>query len=277
MRSIIRDQWLAFTEPLEGGVACLYNDVRGLTTIAYGNLCNSPGEAAALPLVHPDGTYASTAEKIAAWHSVHDDPAAAHYGWRYAAKLTPLRLTRDGMAGLALRKLDQNDAALHNRLPDWETYPACAQMALHSLAWACGPGAHFPRLFSAAQARDWDVCSIEIHMNEWTPEGIRNAGLVPRNVANKILMRNAQRVEAFHLDPDLLNWTQVLGVSDAETQPDLASILPTDDTPLPMLITPITEEYPHTSPKLVESTASRPTKVPDPTLYLRPDPDDDAA
>ncbi len=240
MRSVVREQWLAFTEPLEGGVACLYNDVRGLTTIAYGNLCNSPGEAAALPLVHPDGTYATTAEKIAAWNTVHNDPNAAAGGWRAAAKLSALRLTREGMTGLALRKLDGNDDALHRRLPDWESYPACAQMAFHSLAWACGAGAHYPRLFSAAQARDWDACSVEITINEWTPEGIHNVGLMPRNVANKILMRNASRVDAFHLDPDILNWHDVIGVSDETTLPDLNA----ESTPLPCIVTPILEVYP---------------------------------
>lgn len=257
MRSVIRARWLEFTEPIEGGVSCLYNDVRGLTTIAYGNLCNSPGEAAALPLVHPDGTFANTAEKIAAWHAVHDDPHAAAGGWRCAAKLTPLRLTREGMAGLALRKLDQNDDALHRRLPDWEAYPACAQMAFHSLAWAVGAGAHYPRLFSAAQARDWDACSVEITINEWTPEGIRNAGLIPRNVANKILMLNAQRVESYHLDPDLLEWVHILGVADADTQPEL-----------PLIITEI--------PPPPENSASQPTIHP--LRYpLEDDPDDDAA
>lgn len=248
MRSVVRAQWLAFTEPLEGGVACLYNDVRGLTTIAFGNLVNSPGEVAALPLVWPDGELATVPEKLVAFRAVHDDPKAAKGGWRYAAKLSKLRLTPDGMAGLALAKLEQNDAALHKRLPDWETYPACAQMAFHSLAWACGAGAHFPRLFSAAQARDWDACSVEIHMNEWTPEGIHNRGLIPRNVANKILMRNALRVEAYHLDPDVLDWTHVLGVSDEDTQPVVLTV----ESVLPSVNTDIMDTVP-------ENSASQPT------------------
>ncbi len=223
MRPVVAERWLAFTEPLEGGVLCWYNDIRGLTTIAYGNLCNTPSEAAALPMVHPDGTFATTAEKLAGWQSVHDDPGAARGGWRYAAKLTPLRLTREGMAMLAMRKLEANDRILLARLPEWESYPACAQMALHSLAWACGANAHFPRLFSAVAQRDFAAAAVEVHMNEWTPEGMKNAGLVPRNECNKILLRNAMRIEAYHLDPDLLDWHAVLGVSDDETQPDLTN------------------------------------------------------
>jgi GH24 family phage-related lysozyme (muramidase) len=245
VRDSVRDAWIGFTEPIEGGVACLYNDVRGLTTIAYGNLCNTPGEAAALPLVHPDGTFATTAEKIAAWRAVHDDPNATHYGWRYAARLTPLRLTREGMSGLALAKLETNDRILLARLPEWESYVACAQMGMHSLAWACGANAHFPRLFQAVTDRDFDRAAVEIYMNEMTPEGVKNAGLVPRNVANKILMRNAARVEAFHLDPDLLDWVHDLSVTDAPTLPAL------------------------------DNPASSPTIHPSPSLYLGNEPPDD--
>ncbi len=293
MRSVVRDHWIAFTEPMEGGCSCLYNDVRGLTTIAYGNLCNSPGEAAALPLVHPDGTPATVAEKIAAWHSVHDDPAAAHYGWRYAAKLTKLRLTPNGMAGLALQRLEQNDRILLARLPEWESYGACVQAALHSLSWAAGPHAHYPRLFEAVKAHEFatyttvenieghtvDVltggAAFEIHMREITPEGIRNAGLVPRNVANKILMRNAQRVESYMLDPDTLNWTSIIGASDDETQPDISQPETEPPPPIPHIITeipPAMEVFEHANPKHVESSPADGE-----TIYPRPRDDDEVA
>lgn len=221
MRQVVVTRWLEFTEPLEGGCLCLYNDVRGLTTIAYGNLVNTPSEAAALALVHQDGTFATTAEKIAAWHSVHDDPNAAAGGWHYAAKLTDLRLTREGMAHLALAKLENNDRILLARLPDWESYNACVQMAMHSMSWACGANAHFPRLFQAVKDRDFDRAAVEIYMNEVTPEGIRNTWLAARNVANRILMHNAQRVDAFHLDPDLVDWVHDLSVAASPTLDEL--------------------------------------------------------
>lgn len=255
MRDIVRESWLSFTEPLEGGVDCFYNDIRGLTTIAYGDLCNTPGEAAALPMVHPDGTFATSAEKVAAWHTVHDDPNAAARGWKYAATLTTLRLTRDGMATLALRKLDANDAILLRRLPDWEDYPACAQMAMHSLAWACGADFHFPKLISACQARDWDVASIQIQMNEYTPEGKRNTGLIPRNAANRLLMQNAERVQAYHLDPSIVNWTTLVAVADAETVPSLAN--PDSYDAIPVVNTDIIEGLP-------THAASKPTLYPAP-------------
>ena len=253
MRQAVRDAWLAFTEPLEGGVPYLYADIRGLVTIAYGNLVDPMSAAINLPLRLADGTLATTAEKASAWQAVKNDPAAPRLGHRYARGLTSLRLTPEAMGELALGKLDANDAVLRKRMPDWEDYPACAQLALHSLSWACGPGFHFPRLISATQARDFDAAAVYIHMNETTPEGLKNTGLVPRNVANKILMRNAARVQAFKLDPDLLDWKHDLGVADAPTLP------------------------------AVENPASQPTLHVDPSAILRPeewlkgDPDDDAA
>ncbi len=266
MRPIVRIRWLTFTEPLEGGVSCLYNDRRGLTTIAYGNLCNTAADATALALVHPDGTPATAAEKVAAWRAVHDDPECAERGWKYAATLTKLRMTREGMDHLALAKLENNDRILLARLPMWEELPACAQMALHSLAWACGANAHFPRLFADVSARNFEFAAVEIHMNEWTPEGIFNAGLVPRNRANKILMRNAGRVQAFGLDPDMLDWKHDLSVADEPTLPELPYI---GNTPLPDSRPP------------PANAASSPTMTPQPILHVQPgmyflekDPDD---
>ena len=217
MRQVVRSRFLDFTGPLEGAaVASLYNDVRGMTTIAYGNLVNSVGAVIGLPFVWPDGRRATTAEIASAWQAVHNDPQAAVRGWTYAARLTPLRLTPEGIATLVTGRLESNDRILLARLPEWESYGACLQMALHSLAWAAGANAHFPRLFQAVTDRDFAAAAVQIHMNEYTPEGIHNAGLVPRNRANKILLRNAARVDAYHLDPDLLEWERDLGAPASE-------------------------------------------------------------
>ncbi len=228
MRDIVRSSWLAFTGPLEGAaVANLYNDVRGMTTIGYGNLVNSVGSVISLPFVWPDGRRASIAEIAAAWQAVHNDPQCAVQGWRYAARLTPLRLTPEGIETVVWGRLDSNDRILRAKLPGcWDDLGACAQAALHSLAWACGANTPYPRLFQAVADGNFDEAAVQIHMNEWTPEGIHNEGLIPRNVANKILMRNASRVQGFHLDPDLLDWTDLLSVSAAPTVPTLEAEQP---------------------------------------------------
>jgi len=222
VRASVHAGFLDFTGPLEGpGVPCPYTDIRGIVTVAWGDAIFTREEMVQLPFMHAGGVPATATEKICAWELLKDNAAAMHGGWTVAAKLTDLRLTREGMNALAFAKLDSNDRILLARLPEWESYNACAQLALHSLAWACGANAHFPRLFQAVNARDFLEAAAQIHMNEWTPEGAHNAGLVPRNVANKLLMRNAQRIEAFHLDPDLLEWKTLLGVADAVTVPAL--------------------------------------------------------
>ena len=257
MRDVVRDSWLAFTEPLEGGVPYLYADIRNLITIAFGNLCDPLSSALSLPLMHPGGIRATQAEITADWLRIKGDPRAAARGHLYARGLTTLRLTREGMTDLALGKLASNDAVLRGRLPDFEDYPACAQMALHSLSWACGPGYHFPKLMSAVVARDWDAASIHIQMREVTPEGLVNAGLRARNKANRTLMLNAARVDHYRLDPDTLSWTEVLGISDTPTLPDLSAI---------------TAEYDHTPVTHTDAV------VPIGTVYPKPrDPGDDAA
>jgi GH24 family phage-related lysozyme (muramidase) len=225
-RPIVRERWLEFTEEFEGAVPCLYQDVRGLVTIAYGNLVDSPGAVASLEFIDNSGRRVRGDEIISAWQAVKGDPQCATRGWRYAAALprNQIHLTRDAMTLLALAKFDANEEVLAKRCVHWASMPACAQMALHSLAWACGAGFHFPRLMRALDVHDYSSASVEIHMNERTLDAagapIRNSGLVPRNVANKILMRNAAYVEAYELDASTIDWTRVLGITDVATVPD---------------------------------------------------------
>jgi GH24 family phage-related lysozyme (muramidase) len=238
VRTVVRDNWLAFTEPLEGGVAYPYADIRGLVTVAYGNLIDPMSLALSLPFLDANTGKPATREQIASgWQAVKNDPNARKKGHAYARGLTPLRLTLAGMSGLALGKLEANDEALRIRFAEWEDFPACAQMALHSLAWACGAAFHFPKLAEAVRAQDWDACSVHIHMNEYTPEGTRNAGLVPRNVRNRLLMANAERVRGFKLDPDTLEWTRPIDVSDEDTQPEVNAATHPTCYPAPEIVT----------------------------------------
>ncbi len=231
-RDVVREEWFHFTGPLEGaGVPYLYLDKRKLVSFGWGNLGDPIGLVLGLPFVHRDGRRADRVEIVGAWQAVKNRPDVAESGHTQAAKLTTIRLTQESMRIVALRKYDENLAHLRKRLPEWDSYPACARMALASVAWACGAGFRFPKMMACIAARDFgryemqknakgedeEVCvggaAFEIHMNEWTPEGKFNAGLVPRNVANKVLMYNAARVHAFHLDPDFLDWENKLAPS----------------------------------------------------------------
>jgi GH24 family phage-related lysozyme (muramidase) len=217
---------VGFSAGPEGVVPWMYADILGLVTTGIGNLIDPPSAALGLPwVVAATGQIATVADVMRDWHRVKNDPSLRTLGHRACEHITALRLTDEGVDFVVARTLEANDVALSRRIPDWEDLPACAQLAMHSLAWACGPHANFPALFSAVNAGDFDAAAVHIAINEWSqrPDGtrVRNAGLVPRNAANRVLMRNASRVQGYHLDPDLIDWTHDLAVTDAPTVPAL--------------------------------------------------------
>lgn len=201
MRPSVREAFIAFTVPLEGLVRHMYADVKQLVTTGIGNLIDPSSYAASLPWRRPDGTPAARAEILAEWKRVKEDRNAARLGHRYAARITTLRLRDEDVTGLVLSKLDQNDEHLLRRFPDWETWPADAQLGTHSMAWALGPGFAFPKMVAALRRRDFVGAAVECTISE---EG--NPGVKPRNVANRLLFRNAARVVSQGLNPSLIYW-----------------------------------------------------------------------
>ena len=217
MRDSVRAAFVGFTTAYEGCVPWMYLDVKGLVTVAIGNLIDPIQYAMPLPFVdRVTGALAQRDDIMREWMRVKGDASLARLGHRAAERVCNLRLTPAGVESVVSRKLDQNDQHLRARFPYVEEWPACAQLAAHSMAWACGPAFRFPMLETALRAQDWTAAAGECHMNE-----AGNPGLKPRNVANKILFLNAARVRNFRLDPDLLDWTHDLDVSDAATVPAL--------------------------------------------------------
>lgn len=234
MRAAVREAWMAFSAPLEGSVLHLYADVKGLVTIGVGNLVDPVAAAVHLPLRRPDGTMATRDEIVADWARVKNDPHAATRGHRYAATITTLRLTHEDVGKLVMGKLDANDGALLRRFPDWESWLADAQLATHSMAWACGAAFRFPRLDDALRRKDYFIAAAECSMVE---EG--NPGLKPRNMANRMLYRNAAMVQGEGLDAERLWWPRDLwadppwSADDTPTQPEIRLDLLESDRPGP--------------------------------------------
>jgi hypothetical protein len=181
----------------------MYLDIKGLVTTGMGNLIDPIGAALELPWKRPDGSLASQNEVRAAWNLVKSRvDLAPKYGTAFAG-LTNLRLDKDGIEQLIARKLRQNEDYLRRRFAGYDRWPADAQLGLHSMAWAMGPGFHFPA-FDAAVNReppDFDAAARASHMN-----AAGNAGLVPRNTANFALFTNAARVLERGADPAALYW-----------------------------------------------------------------------
>lgn len=188
-----------FSVPLEGSVPWLYLDVRGLVTTAIGVLVDPVERALALPLVRPDGSPATREEIAAAWSLVKLRPELARQGHLAAERVTSLRLTPDGIESVTLAKLRTHVAALVQRFPELPTWPAPAQLAVLSLAWACGTSFSFPRLEAHLRTGAFSAAVGEVDIRS---EG--NPGVVPRNTANRKLLLEAAEACRVGRDPSVL-------------------------------------------------------------------------
>lgn len=225
---VSREQYHAFSTPLEGRVLSPYVDVKGLVTVGVGNLIDPISLAERLPWTLTDGSKADLAQVRADWHLLKD--AAGHYSklhWKYAAAATKIRLTDEAVDALVDRQLDANEAIIKKRFPAWDTFPADAQLAIMSIAWAVGAGFYqkFGNLARCIDAQDWEGCVASCKIRE---EG--NPGVVPRNAKNRFCFHNAALVKTYGVDPSVLYWPGVMsggattGAHEAKAEAEAAEL-----------------------------------------------------
>lgn len=213
MRSAVASAFVDFSEPFEGRVAHMYLDRLGWVTTAVGVKIDDSdatrrepeAPALALPWVHRDGTPASRDEIRSEWLMVKRNPVAAVKGYTCLEGLCSLSLTREGLQLVVERKLVDMDARLAARFPEYEAWPADAQLATLSLAWACGSSFDYPKLDAALRVRDFETAALECLITRPNHRVIR-----ARNAANVLLYANASHVQSYHLDPDVLVWPGAL-------------------------------------------------------------------
>lgn len=219
MRDATRAAFVDFSAPLEGVVPYLYLDIKGLVTTAIGVLVDPLPHAISLPWVTKEGVPATRQEIAADWMRVKTSTYLAKQGHRAAARVANLRLTPEGVAEAVLGKLAIFDAALAKRFDAYEEWPADAQLFALSISWACGPAFRFDALAASLKLGDFEQAALECTISE---QG--NPGLIPRNKANRILLRNAARVVSFGLDPDKLHWPLDLATIEQDaisTEPEI--------------------------------------------------------
>lgn len=201
MRAIVRQKWLAFNSRHEAVVYCLYPDIKNLITTGVGNLSDPVKNALSLPLRLPNGQIAPADVIEKEWHIVKNAGInKAMPGTAY--KITVLRLTFADVEKMVDKTLTENHKVLLGRFPSLETWPADAQMALHSVAWAAGPNFLFPKCEAALRANppDFETAAIECKLRE---EG--NPGVIQRNKDNRAFFEAAAAVLKEGLDPDVLH------------------------------------------------------------------------
>lgn len=210
MKPSVPPVFIAVSSRLEGVVPWMYLDILGLVTTGIGNLIDPLPKG--LPFTRADGTSASGCEIEAEWRSVKSAKYLAKAGHLAAKTITQLRLTPEGLRQVVTAKMAEMEAHLKRRFPPFETWPADAQLATMSMAWACGPGFRFPALAAALLAGDFVKASATCHINE-----TGNQGVIPRNVMNKRLYLNAARTT----EPDEVHLTAI----PAPAQPESMSLV----------------------------------------------------
>ena len=212
MHDSVRSAFRGFYEPFEGAVHWMYLDVRGLVTIGVGNLIDPVEVALALPFhsLSAPATVATRAQISEEWHRIKGDPALAAKGYKACESLTRLRLDDPAVDSLIASRLSDNEALLKKKraFASFDDWPADAQLGLLSMAWALGAGGPegFSRFTAACEKRDFATAAEECTISE---EG--NAGVAPRNRANRILFRNAAIIRAGGgYDPARLYYPSIL-------------------------------------------------------------------
>jgi len=175
----------------------MYLDILGLVTVGVGNLIDPVEAALALPFQFKNnpGSAATQDQITEEWQTLKNDTSLKTKGYKACEAITQLELSDDAIDSLILSRLTQNEGFLKRQqwFQGFDTWPADAQLALLSMAWAMGPGGPggFPHFRAACQSLDFATAAAQCKMSE-----AGNPGLIPRNQANFTLFSNAAIVLA---------------------------------------------------------------------------------
>lgn len=199
MKDSVRQAFIPFTQQFEGFTTWMYLDVKGLVTIGYGNLID-PVIPAGLKFVLPDGAPANVQQIQDAYRIVKSRQDAKENGGGWFRSVTTLRATQDSIDAYAQSVCDNFEHTLAT-VPNWNDWPADAQLGALSIAWACGPNFInlWPKFHTAAWKGDFATMAVESHIDDTNNPGVR-----PRNTANFLLFQNAYRSVRDNLDRNSL-------------------------------------------------------------------------
>lgn len=219
MKQSVIDGFIRFTEPHEGYVPKMYVDVKNYVTTGYGNLIENTATGQITPqgLSLPwkrdsDGSLASRQEILDAFNTVKNS-GMSQAGGGNQRHLTNIHLDRAAIVELVRQTLEGMAAKLRQYFPNFDNFPADAQLGILSMSWAMGPGfaRGYPKFAAAANALVPDFVTMakeslipELGSPEDKPEG--------RNAQQIKLFLNAAKVFQTNADPDTLYWPNEVAV-----------------------------------------------------------------
>lgn len=203
MHKSVKNIFVGFNKPIEGYTSWMYADIKGYVTTGLGNKIDPIELALGLPWRWKvNNKRATKAEIRAEWVAVKtiyssNKGIAPKFKTSYKDNAR-LFLTEPDISVLVDRVLLEFETTLKSYYPQWESWPADAQLGALSLAWSVGP--HFPKTWKNTHAallkQDFATVAKEAVISE-----VGNAGVKPRNVANQRLFENAAKVIKIEADP----------------------------------------------------------------------------
>lgn len=232
MRPSVATAFARFNQFIEGHLPCMYLDVEGHVTTGIGNPLFSIEQALALPwervhfftaapahlaeqiadksLTSPSLTRATEEEIRLEWDAVVGargsiDPQSPN--WAIRAQLI---LPMQAVETLALERAQECGRRLEDEFPNWAQWPADAQLATLSMAWAMTQPFCLPRWESAVRHHDWSAAALncKIEADQIDPRGKRSTvdqRFLLRNLINRALFVSARLGQ--RQDPEVLHFT----------------------------------------------------------------------
>ncbi len=192
----VRQAFPSFTKQFEGDIRFMYLDVKGLVTTGKGNLIDPMDGALGITWQHKKtGIPATRDEVIAEWKLVKSRQDLKNtFCLRKGSfvDITTLEISQATLDELVSATLTSFEKTLKKYFPDFDKWPADAELGVLSMAWALGPGfpAAWPKFKAACLADDWEAAADNCRISE-----TGNPGVHPRNLADKQLFTNAACVE----------------------------------------------------------------------------------
>lgn len=186
MRQVVRDTFFDFTAQREGFTPFMYCDTLNLVTTGVGNLIDNgarngfdisanamapalslpwkikgPGWTSKNPVAAGDASQAEIRESwIRTKLKEQESPGFNKRGGFAYSGFQPLTLDMAGLKDLFSKTMNRFDATLAARYSNYADWPADAQLALMSMAWAMGPGFNFPSFKAATDVLDFKSAAI---------------------------------------------------------------------------------------------------------------------